>query len=89
VDKIEEYIHTNFKEKPIFALKRNQYFKYNDKQNSSRIFNEIKLKEKDLVKRGDLLSVIRKSDLIQSTWFRYKKIRFVRNLGSKILAMLK
>lgn len=89
VDKIEEYIHTNFKEKPIFTLKRDQYFKYNDKQNSSRIFREIKLKEKDLVKRGNLLSVIRKSDLIQSTWFRYKKIRFVRNLGSKILSMLK
>ena len=42
VDLLDEYNKSNFTEKPIYSLRRENYFKFVDRLNSKRIYNEIK-----------------------------------------------
>ncbi|MFK3960751.1 CDP-glycerol glycerophosphotransferase family protein [Guptibacillus hwajinpoensis] len=89
VSKFEEYASTNFAEKPEISSKRFEYFNYIDNGNSSRIFSEIKKKEKEVTRRKTLKEVLKSSDAVSTMWRRYKKYPIVNQVCGKLLATLR
>jgi CDP-glycerol glycerophosphotransferase (TagB/SpsB family) len=51
VDLVDEYIKRDFKEKEIFEPYREKHFKYHDRNNSERIYQEIMKHKKKLYKK--------------------------------------
>ncbi|MCA0991403.1 CDP-glycerol glycerophosphotransferase family protein [Guptibacillus hwajinpoensis] len=89
VTKFEDYARTNFAEKPEISSKRFDYFNYIDNGNSSRIFAEIKKKEKEVTRKKSLKEILKSSDIVTTMWRRYKKYPIIRQFGVKFLATLK
>ena len=68
LDVLNEYIKNEFKEKPLFQARRPNYFKYVDKNNSKRIYDEI-IFRKDLLDRKDtLLEKLKQNNLLRIVW---------------------
>ncbi|TSB48380.1 CDP-glycerol glycerophosphotransferase family protein [Alkalicoccobacillus porphyridii] len=82
---IDSTAKNGFIEKPEFAQKRNEYFKFVDRDNSKRIFKEIMHKEKDIDKQKSFLDVFRHSDMVKVLWRRYRKLKMVQRFGRKFL----
>ncbi|MDO6575181.1 hypothetical protein, partial [Staphylococcus pasteuri_A] len=59
-----------------------------DDGNSSRIFSEIKKKEKEVTRIKTLKEVLKSSDAVSTMWRRYKKYPIVNQVGGKLLATL-
>ena len=89
VGKFEEYANTDFAEKPEISSKRFDYFNYIDNGNSSRIFAEIKKKEKEVMRQKSLKEILKSSDVVSTMWRRYKKYPIISQIGVKLLATLK
>ncbi len=89
VGKFGEYAATNFAEKPEISSKRFDYFNYIDNGNSSRIYSEIKKKEKEVTRSKSLKEVLKSSDVVSTLWRRYKKYPIVSRIGVKLLATLR
>ena len=89
VGKFGEYANTNFAEKPEISSKRFDYFNYIDNGNSSRIYSEIKKKEKEVTRSKSFKEILKSSDVVSTIWRRYKKYPIVSQIGVKLLATLK
>lgn len=74
-----------FKENEEYARKRNEYFKYVDKNNSKRIYEEIEHKEKEIDKRKKITDMFRHSDIVKVLWRRYRYTRLVQFFEKRLL----
>jgi CDP-glycerol glycerophosphotransferase (TagB/SpsB family) len=87
VDLIKKYADQNYNENPKYALMREEYFKYTDQNNSSRIYQEIMNNAERLTKKKYYLALY-DSPIIRTLWGIAKKykicIRFADQLRRKI-----
>jgi CDP-glycerol glycerophosphotransferase (TagB/SpsB family) len=83
IELIKKHAENNFKEDPKYALLRKSYLKYTDRQNSSRIYQEIIKNYQRLTKRK-LSFTIMESDLLMSIWFFSKKYKTLYTAANTI-----
>lgn len=90
VDKINEYINNSFKVKSEFMINRDNYFKYIDKNNCERVYNEIKNskvlwdnKEKS-VKNIKSYRKFRKNRIVKFAWKLAKKNNRTKKIAIKV-----
>lgn len=88
ISRIEEYIKSNFKEKEIYKNRRSRYFKYQDKANTERIFNEIILRESSITTTESLYSILKNNEILSYLWGKYRKIPLFQRLGSIFLKII-
>ncbi|PGV53336.1 hypothetical protein COD92_07015 [Bacillus sp. AFS037270] len=72
---IKKYAKRQFKEEKTYALMRKKYLKYTDRQNSSRIYEEILNHKKQLAKKKRGLGLY-ESSLLRTIWAYSKKNEF-------------
>lgn len=89
VELLSHYIDSGFKEKEEFQIKRHNYFKFVDHNNSSRIYSEILKREETLTTSDSLLISLKKNHFIRAFWRKYKRSPLVSRFGGYFINLIK